>query len=251
MVSALTDSPCCWYRYEIEKKSDKNWHTVEKGNSKDPFIIEDDTGRCIILPDAAEVTATDRSIWYGKTRQPQQRSPSRERITMSVGGLNIKVGNDFSGSLKTGLSFTQYRYTEERIYAGDILYAMGYFRSLDEKDHHRARAQITAEVLKFWKNDQERRLKRFDTDKDGKIDASEWDAARDNAAEIARQKHARIRETQVMHILSKSPVKGHPFLLSSLPEFNLAGRYRNWSRVMLVLFLLSSFGVFYLLSSRF
>jgi hypothetical protein len=250
VVSRLTDTPCCWYRFEIEKKGDKNWHTVEKGSSEDPFIVEDETGRCIILPKGAEVTATERSVWYGKTHEPQDRNPASERITMSVGGLNVKIDNGLSRS-SGGFSFSNYRYTEERIYAGDTLYALGHFRSLDEKDHHRAKAQITSELLKFWKQDQQRMLQRFDEDGNGLIDEAEWEKARDTASQIAREKHARIRETQVMHILSKSPVKGYPFLLSSLPEFNLVSRYRNWSRVLLVLSLAGSFGVFYLLTSRF
>jgi len=251
IVSPLTDSDCCWYRYEIEKKSDKNWHSVEKGSSEHPFIVEDETGRCIVLPKGAEVTATDRSIWYGKSRQPENRNPSRERVRMSVGGLNVQVNSGFNSQFKTGFSFTQYRYTEERIYAGDLIYALGHFRSLDERDHHRARSELTSEILKFWKQDQQRMLDRFDADGDGKIDAMEWDKARETAGQIARDKHDKIRENQVMHTLSKSPVKGHPFLLSSLPEFNLVKRYRIWSRILLAAFLGSSFGVFFLLTNRF
>ena len=250
----LTDSDCCWYRYEIEKKGDKNWRTVEKGSSEHPFIIEDETGRCMILPKGAEVTPSDQSVWYGSSRQPEDRNPPRKAIKASVGGLRIKVDSGprlfQSGEIKLGSLFTRYRYTEERIYQGDLLYALGHFRSLDEMDHHRSRSRITSEILRFWKKDQKRMVERFDRDGDGKIDANEWDEARDAATRIAREKHVEQLKDQVIHTLSKSPQKGFPFLISTLPEFDLAKRYRIWSTVLLVIFFISGSGAIFLLSSR-
>jgi len=248
----LTGRECCWYRYEIEKKSDKNWRTIEKGSSEDPLLLEDETGKCIILPKGAEVTATERSVWYGSERFPEDRHPASERITLSTGLFNFRVDSGFqrhsSGKL---FSFSHYRYTEERIYSGDPLYALGDFRSLDDKDHHRAKREITAELMKFWKNDQKTLLKRFDADGDGNIDAQEWDTARQAAAGIAAQKHAKMLEQSALHILSRPTVKGMPFLLSTIGEFSLARRYRNWSRVLIVIFLASSTAAVYLTGSHF
>lgn len=250
IISPLTDSECCWYRYEIEKKGDKNWSTVEKGSSEHPFIIEDDTGRCIILPKGAEVAPTDQSIWYGSSRQPADRSPARKRIKASVGSMRIKIDSGFNSNITLGSLFTQYRYTEERIYAGDLLYALGHFRSLDEMDHHQSRSQITTDILRFWKKDQKRMLERFDQNGDGQVDANEWDVARKSAGRIAKEKHDEQKKDQVNHTLSKSPHKGFPFLISTLPEFDLSRRYRTWSTVMLVVFFLAGIGAVFLLSSR-
>lgn len=250
VVSPLTDSDCCWYRYAIERKSGKNWHTLEKGSSEYPFIIEDETGRCIILPRGAEVTPTDQSTWYGSSRQPEDRDPARQRIKASVGSMRIKVDTGFSGEFKLGSLFTHYRYTEERIYPGDVIYALGHFRSLDELDHHQSRSKITTEILRFWKKDQKRMLERFDQDGDGRIDAQEWDAARQSASRIAQEKQEALQKEQIVHTLSKSPHKGFPYLISSLPEFNLVKRYRVWSGVILVVFFLSGSGAVFLLSSR-
>lgn len=249
LVAPLTDSACCWYRYEIEKKGDKNWHTVEKGSSEDPFIIEDETGRCIVLPKGAEVTPTDRSTWYGPSRQPDDRNPPRKPVSLSVGGMNVKVDSGIHGGFKIG--FSQYRYTEERIYSGDALYALGYFESLTEADHHRARSQMTTEILRLWKQDQQAMTKRFDEDGDGKIDPQEWDKARDSASRIASEKYELKKKDRVMHTLAKSPVKGFPFIISSLPEFNLARRYRNWSIVLMMIFFTTGSGAVFLLTSRF
>lgn len=255
VIAPLTDSACCWYRYEIEKKSDKNWRTVEKGSSDKPFLVEDETGQCIILPEGAEVTPSDQSVWYGSSRQPEDRNPPRKAIKASVGGLRIKVDSGFNGFSKGGFRlgslFTQYRYTEERIYEGDLLYALGHFRSLDEMDHQKSRSQITSEILRFWKKDQKRMLERFDQDADGRIDAGEYDVARQAASRIAQEKHADQMQDQVIHTLSKYPGKGFPFLISTLPEFDLAKRYRVWSSVLLVIFFLSGSGAMLMLSARF
>ncbi len=250
VISPLTDSQCCWFRYEIERKSDKNWRTVEKGSSEHPFVIEDETGNCIVLPKGAEVTATDRSVWYGKTRQPEDRNPARTPVKMSVGSFQVKV-DDFSASFKTGFSFTQYRYTEERIYAGDHLYAMGHFTSLQDSDHHRKKNELATEILKRWKLDQDGMLARFDSDGDGKIDVDEWDNARASAKRIASEKYDAEKDTRIYHTLSKSPVKGYPFLLSTLPQFALAKRYKTASAFLLAGFLLFGVGATVMVTSRF
>ncbi len=251
LQAPLTDTVCCWYRFEIEKKSDKDWKTIDRGFSEAPFLVEDETGQCVVLPKGAEVTASERSVWYGNSREPTERNPASEKVSVSAGPLRFKIDTGFGNSNSSLFSMNRYRYTEERLYAGDSLYALGYFRSLDEKDHHRARRQITAEVLKFWKNDQARLLQRFDKDGDGQIDALEWEQARQTAEQIAADKHEKMKEKQAMHVISRSPVKGYPFLLSSLPEFNLARRYRNWSRILMVVFLASGSGLIYLLTHRF
>ena len=251
LISPLTDTPCCWYRYEIERKGDKNWRTVEKGSSEDPFVLEDETGKCIVLPKGAEITPSDRSIWYGKSRQPEDRNPPKSQIKASVGGFRIKVDSGFGhGSMKMGL-FTQYRYTEERIYAGDQIYALGHFRSLEERDHHRKKSEMTSDILKMWKQDKQRMVDRFDQDGDGKIDVNEWEDARQSAKRIAHEKYEEKKDNMIIHTLSKSPVKGFPFLISTLPQFDLASRYRYVAIFLLVVFFVSGSGAVFLLSSRF
>jgi len=252
LISPLTDSPCCWYRYEIQRKGDKNWRTVEKGTSENAFILEDETGKCIVLPKGAEVTPSDQSIWYGKSRQPDDRNPPKRPVKASVGGFRVKVEtHGFGhGSMKMGL-FTQYRYTEERIYAGDPVYTLGHFRSLEERDHHRKKKEMTSDILKIWKQDKQRMVDRFDQDGDGRIDMNEWEEARQSAKRIASEKYEQQKKDMIIHTLSKSPIKGFPFLISSLPQFDLAKRYRYVAVFLLVVFFLSGSGAVFLLSSRF
>lgn len=252
VISKLTDTECCWYRYLIEKKGNKRWDTVEKGSSEYPFIIQDDTGRCMVMPKGAEVTPSDQSVWYGTTRQPEERNPQKEPVKMSVGGFRVTMdrGINFNGKFEITKLFTQYRYTEERIYAGDVIYALGHFRSLNEVDHSASRSKITREILNFWKQDQSRMVERFDQDRDGQIDANEWEVARDSASKIASEQYDQQKEDRILHTLVKPTEKGFPYLISALPEFNLAKTYRFWSRILLVIFFLSGSGAAYLIANR-
>ncbi|HET7597715.1 MAG TPA: hypothetical protein VFK15_12355, partial [Burkholderiales bacterium] len=53
LVSTRTGLPCCWYRYYIERRtSNDKWEYVDSGESQDHFLLVDDTGRCVISPEA-------------------------------------------------------------------------------------------------------------------------------------------------------------------------------------------------------
>jgi hypothetical protein len=46
LVSKLKGLPCVWYRYLVERRSsnNKDWSTVEQGESSAPFLLVDETG---------------------------------------------------------------------------------------------------------------------------------------------------------------------------------------------------------------
>ena len=54
VIAPLSGSVCCWYDYRIERRSGKHWNIVDKGTSEAVFAIRDDTGRCLIDPEAAD-----------------------------------------------------------------------------------------------------------------------------------------------------------------------------------------------------
>ena len=110
---------------------------------------------------------------------------------------------------------------------------------------------MASDILKIWKQDKQRMIDRFDQDGDGKIDMNEWENARQSAQRIAGEKYDEMKKDMLIHTLSKSPIKGFPFLISSLPQFDLAKRYRNVAVFLLVLFFLSGSGAVFLLSNRF
>src|SRR5690606_33056614 len=74
----LSGALCVWYSYKVEEReadyqagrSTSRWRTIERGVSEAIFYLEDDTGRCIVDPDGAEVTPSVRLKWHGKLARP-------------------------------------------------------------------------------------------------------------------------------------------------------------------------------------
>lgn len=121
VAAPLTGSPCAWYHARVEqyvKSSSRSgsagsWKMVRDWTSAAPFFVRDGTGVAIVDPYRGEVTPTDKSQWTGKTEQPVDRNPKKVKPTESAhGAFEIAVTGD-------------YRYSEERIYAGDPLLVLG------------------------------------------------------------------------------------------------------------------------------
>jgi hypothetical protein len=124
VTAHFTGWPCVWYHAKLEQyrlgkntRTGASWHTVGDWTSGAPFFIRDATGVAIFDPFRGEITATDKSEWLGKTEQPADRTPKKFKPTESVhGGFQMAVTGD-------------YRYSEERIYAGDPLLVLGEFKT--------------------------------------------------------------------------------------------------------------------------
>ena len=94
LLSKLTALPCLWYRYKIETRTGRNdWRTEDSGESYGFFMLEDDTGQCIIDPSGAEILTQHKETW-------------------------------------TDLD---YRYTEWLLLQLDNIYAIGHFRTQNER----------------------------------------------------------------------------------------------------------------------
>ncbi len=238
-VAPLTGQPCCWYRFSIERKGGKSgWYTVEKGESSDPFLLRDATGECIIAPAGAIITTRESNLWYGSSRHPG-RLERQVMQTRSLWGLSFR----YPTNNRVGL-MTNYRYNEELIAIGEPLYAIGWFRSLDDIDHHRSREERMRALLREWKKDP-KIMEKFDRDKNGVIDEKEWEAARRAAAYRVRREYQQDLESMVIHTLSRPASRAQPYLLSTLEQFELVKRYRLYSTLLMIGFLLSSvlFGI--------
>ncbi|MCP4995025.1 MAG: hypothetical protein GY934_14770, partial [Gammaproteobacteria bacterium] len=231
-IAPLTGTACCWYRYRIEKRGDKSWHTVDKGTSEQLFLLQDPTGICLIDPEGAEVTPGEKDVWHGSDRHPGRLRPTHSNRT------NPSVLTDLLGRLnmKVEIGSNRYRYTEERIHVDDQVYAIGLFKSLDDLDHASNRSEIIRDLLHSWKQDHQALLARFDRDGDGEIDLDEWDDARREATREAARIHQQQQQKTHLHTLSDTGSRRLPFLISTLPEFNLVSRYRWLGRGALAAF---------------
>lgn len=126
LTAPLTGTACLWYKAKLERwtrssdDGDKSWRFVRQATSDSPFLLRDGSGTCIVFPLGAEVTFTDKSVWFGPTATPDDKNPPRTGPGESAEG-NVHI---------YGTSAKEYRYTEERIYAGDPLYALGQFHTV-------------------------------------------------------------------------------------------------------------------------
>ena len=198
--SQLSATPCCWYSYEIEEKtSNDKWQTVDSGKSVKHFFLVDNTGRCVISPDGAEVLTHNHKSWQEGDR----------------------------------------RYNEWLLLPKGVLYAIGEFAtSTAAAISTRDERADTGALLAEWKQDQKRLLERFDLDRDGKVDIKEWELARLQARREVRKQHGDIQSPSVegTHILRK-PKDGRLFLIANELPDKLGSRYRFWSWAHLVIFI--------------
>jgi hypothetical protein len=123
LLAPLTGWEVVWYHAKVERdvvvnRGPSGWKVVSRKTSSVPFLLRDSTGVCRIRPLGAEVTPTDKSVWHGPTEQPADRNPPRLAPTDASTPM-----------FESGTSSQQYRYTEERLYAGDSLFALGHFSS--------------------------------------------------------------------------------------------------------------------------
>jgi hypothetical protein len=124
----LTGSICCWFHCRIEEyvsgasSKEWGWRIVEDQTSEWPFLISDESGQCAVWPAGAEIVPPkDRSVWHGETAKPLDRNPPRE----SPAKRPWFRGN----AVVAGSPMLRFRYTEERIYPGDGVYALGWSSS--------------------------------------------------------------------------------------------------------------------------
>jgi hypothetical protein len=208
VIAPLTGSACVWYRFRIEQekhnsRSGSHWSEVESGRSETPFLLVDTTGECLVDPRSAEVTPIIRKVWYGSSKWPG--------------------GHDRRGFFGVLLG-TRYRYTEERIDAGDV-YVLGWFDTLRSTDQ--PVNEELSRMLKAWKQDQPELLRRFDSNGDGQIDAGEWQDARQTAHRQVLGERAARSAQPAINIVRAGEQDSRPFLISARPQWLLSERYRR------------------------
>jgi hypothetical protein len=231
ILSALTHTPCVWYRFRIEQergrsRSGPNWSEVESGSSEIPFVFFDATGECLVDPRRAEVTPGHKRTWYGSSRWP---------------GGEEKRG--FFGELVGG----RYRYTEERI-DGQEVYLLGWFDTLRSTDQ-----PVDAELsrrLQVWKQDYPALLQRFDSNRDGQIDENEWQTARQQAQRAVIEDRAARSAEPAINIIRSAGQQAYPFLISARPQFLLSDRYRRHAQYALVGCMVAAALLAWMLSAR-
>jgi hypothetical protein len=248
VVAPLSQTPCCWFSYRIERRDGKHWRTEQSESSDSLFLLRDATGDCVIDPEGAEVTSRHRKTWSGDGlswggHPVHARLPSLGRRT----DLFVNVGGKVLETLGSGIG--SHRYTESVILDGDPLYAIGEFRSLGAADQTASLHDLTGAILREWKQRPDTLRERFDTNRDGIIDGEEWESAREVAQQEAAREHAESLRRQPLHTLRKPSGRRH-FLLANLEQFSLLRRYRWRARMGFTAFAVLAAAVSLMLSTR-
>jgi hypothetical protein len=228
ITAPLSGKICLWYRYRIDERDNEDdnetatWEQVESGTSDELFHLVDDTGKCIIDPEGAEVTTNTRDVWYGRSRKVTGTVENSSGLLSSIG--------------------SPYRYTEERLMPGDTLYAIGFFTSVRQVNPTHNPREAARDLLRVWKKDRHGLTQRFDSNQDGKIDQQEWNEARRQARKQVMHESVTQPLPQSLNMLVKPDNSRYPYLLSVRSQDSLATRLRLYAAGMFVLFM--SAGIF-------
>ncbi|MDR2240066.1 MAG: hypothetical protein LBE33_06440 [Zoogloeaceae bacterium] len=170
LVSAKVGSlPCVWFRCRTFRKVEgmeppsNNWRQIDYAVSDTLFEVADDSGRCMVDPDDAEVIATHRRTW--------------------------REGD--------------YKYVEDQLFNTDSIYVLGEFQTIGGAYGPLSASEDIAALLAEWKRDRVTLLKKFDLDGNGEIDMREWELARKAAAREVEKQHRELRQQPGVHVMRK------------------------------------------------
>jgi hypothetical protein len=154
LLSKLNGLPCLWYRYQIRRRHSNNkWRIEDKGESTEPFVLQDESGHCVVDPAGAEILTRHMDTW--------------------------QEGD--------------YEFTEWKLLQLDYLYAIGQFRTFGGSSVEVDANQEVRDVLAEWKENMPELHKRFDLDNDGELNMQEWMLARQAARREAAKRMDAMR----------------------------------------------------------
>lgn len=159
----LTNLPCLWFRYKVERKSGNKWVVDEQGESDASFILDDASGQCVVDPDNAEMLISKKDSWTQGDR----------------------------------------RYTLWLLIEHQAIYVLGQFATRGGADLDLSVAADVKQLLAEWKARPDELLKRFDLDRNGSLDLKEWELARTQARREVAATHRELRGTADVHIMHR------------------------------------------------
>lgn len=214
LYSPMTNIACVYYRLTRYKRNQKNQWVVSSITSSGhvPFWVEDETGRVSVDPSGAKI----------------QVSQSQDSLSTSGTALGGFITDDE-------------KWREELIYDGALIYVLGKARV---KTNPMTRQQRRAAALRVLKQDSVK-MRAFDRDGDGKIDAEEWQAARDS---IEQQLHHedldasdRRKRQEDQIVIGRDEHGTMPFVIAeTTTEVHLRSKYAIYAGLFLGFAILAS-----------
>lgn len=156
--------PCIWYRcITYRKGADDKWQEVDRSTSDGIFELNDETGKCMVDPDHAEVITNHHRTWYDG----------------------------------------QYKHVEEQLFPSDSLYVLGEFSTIGGANSALDLDADVGALLAEWKKDQPTLHQRFDLDGNGEIDLKEWGLAHNAARREIDKQHRELRLQTGVHLMRR------------------------------------------------
>ncbi len=219
IYAPLSNHPCLWYQSQIEQqetytekgRTQTRWNVVYKTISDQRFKLTDGTAVCLVDPNDAEVNGHEKLVWYGNTEWP-----TRTQIFESQSIIHAMAN--------------QYRYTESLILPGQPVYVLGQYKTWSAASQRSVR-DVMIHLINGWKQNQQQLRERFDTNKDGKIDQDEWEAAREEALLEAQKRHDQLALEPDENIIAKPDRSDRPFIISVYSQAVLAKKYRRHAAI--------------------
>jgi hypothetical protein len=206
----ISGMDCCWWNCQVQelRSNGKNshWATIKEIGSNDFFYLDDMTGRVLINPFGAELRVL--------TIPSELNSMTRTQIAPVLNGWGLNDMNWFGGSQRL-------RIIEQVIPDQAPIYVMGQLISTAAQTGDQ-RARLMAQLRTVKSNS--RLMAEADTNKDGQVDAAEWDALRAQQEE-AFYKEERDRQAQTPnqdHVLVVAPLD-NPFVIATGSEQDFLG----------------------------
>ena len=208
LTSPLRGVPCAWWSYRIEELDPLDdqgpapwdvlrvlWDAILRlfGQPAGRLVEQGSSHECFLIRDDTGACVID---------------PARAEI---VGAMR-----------RSWVKGTQ-RFEEAVIEIGQPLYALGVFRTPQDHAQILERREVGA-LISEWQLDRLKLAGRFDANRDGTLDAAEWDAAWRAATAEVRQRRQAGAPVPELHVLC-SPADRRPFVLSALSQRTLAGRF--------------------------
>jgi hypothetical protein len=185
LTAPLSRKPCLWYSYEVAER--------RSNSRRESNWVVTDSGTSV-----HPFLLTD------------------DTGSCLVGPVNAEIT---ATSRNVWYPCSDVRNTERLLDVGSSLSVTGELRSHSEIDGAEA---ATTTLLRQWKQDQAALLARFDHNHDGRIDAAEWQEARDAAAKEAQG--SMLKSPVVRTSVIAQPTHGEPFLIAAMNSSALMRR---------------------------
>ena len=201
-----TATACVWYEYHYREVHGDD-STVDVLRTTESFLIEDASGSCRIDPVHMRIESRSRKFnWFRKL------ALSSESGLIEMRWIGI----------------------------GDRVHAYGKFTTLRSDFSSRRQEMIKTRLAALKSNHELRKL--LDHNRDGVIDAREWEQAREQTIAEVDAEIAELQKNQnqdsIGHVLRAPDDAGLPFLLSSYSEMKIITRYRFFALMWMLCFLL-------------